>query len=206
MNSPSSKMIPSNNMDSPTRMGTNAKRKMPDTFYKPTVTKTHLISACNLEPQNQQRKILHAHTASLPIDTQALPINQTHPISSQPTLNSSGSTNNLYEMATPIANMNSTNVNAIPNLNYPNHIAIGQHVKTYSLPIPFEPKNPSPLVNNPYISNSHNSLQPPPMRNYNMPYGDIPLPNGWEAERAPNGQIYYIKYVVFKYNLLKFIN
>jgi hypothetical protein len=194
-------MIPSNNIDSPTRTNTNAKRKMPDTFYKPSVTKTHLISACNLEPQNQQRKIFHPHTASLPIDTQVLPPHNSspNPLSSQPTLNSTGSANNLYEPKFPYPNMMPPSNNVIPNLNYPNHLTVGQHVKTYSLPIPFEPKNPSPLVNNAYMSNSQSSLQPPPMRNYNMPYGDIPLPSGWEAERAPNGQIYYIKYALLFY-------
>ncbi len=195
-------MIPPNNIDSPTRMGANAKRKMPDTFYKPSVTKTHLVSACNLETQNQQRKVLHTHTASLPIDTHALPNNSTHQLSSQPSLTSSGSANNLYEHKLNNMIPTNNNISPIPNVNFPNHLAVGQHVKTYSLPIPFEPKNPSPLVSNTYMSNSQ-TLQPPPMRNMNMPYGDIPLPSGWDAERAPNGQIYYIKYIILLSIIIK---
>ena len=190
LNSPLSNSPLSN---SPNR-NSNVKRKIPDSFYKPPVLKTQLFSI-------EQRSIHHAHTNSLPVET---PLQMT-----TPNLHSTSSFNNLYEAAyttptkqpqtaQPMMNNHFANSNPI-GINNPvinKHLdqpqfgnQAGQHVKTYSLPVSFEP---STYVNNGngYMSNSQ--VLPPPTRNFNNAI-DIPLPPHWEAQKTANGQVYFIK-------------
>lgn len=170
--------------NSPNRTS-NVKRKMPESFYRPPVLKTQLFSAQEII---NQRNIHHSHTASLPIENPA-------PLKSN--LNSASSVNNLYDNPAPVNHQSLSNSSNnlypmptdSPKQAYPNPVQQQFfHAKTFSLPVSFDP-NPMQSPNT-YLSTSQTFA--PPMRNYN-PNGDIPLPPGWECEKASNGRFYYIK-------------
>ena len=75
-----------------------------------------------------------------------------------------------------------------PNLFANNSLLMGSnHVKTFSLPVAFEPST--------YLNkNNATSSQalPPPTRGFNQNI-DVPLPAGWQAEKTSTGQVYFIK-------------
>ena len=65
---------------------------------------------------------------------------------------------------------------------------MSHHVKTFSLPVAFDPSS--------YIMNKNahhsNTVLPPPMRSFNQNI-DVPLPPGWQSEKTATGQVYFIK-------------
>lgn len=160
---------------SPNRIS-HAKRKMPESFYRPPVQKTQLFSASEILPH----AIHHSHTNSLPIDTTP----------QQPAnLSNAHSANNLYDKSNSMKNPShmyfSKNDNPIGISPLVKSEQQYFHSKTYSLPCTFDPIQQSHLM-----GNSQNLG--PPVRSQN-PMGDIPLPPGWTSEKTSTGQTYFIK-------------
>jgi hypothetical protein len=177
-------------VNSPSR-ASNVKRKMPESFYRPPVFKTQLFSG-SIE---SQRIIHHAHTSSLPVEVPNAPINLTLAQSvnnlnvTQPNfINPVNKPDSLYLKNIVSAESNGSN-NAIYASIAPKAIAsqqylTPQHVKTYSLPVSFDPTTSN--------SSGNSGMEPPPSRVYNK-NGDIPLPPGWDYQKTATGQVYYIK-------------
>ncbi|CAF0723547.1 unnamed protein product [Brachionus calyciflorus] len=170
-------------INSPSRIS-HAKRKMPDSFYRPPVQKTQLFSASEILP----RSIHHSHTNSLPVDV---------PPQQLANISNALSVNNLYEKSNSPKVQQS--VFYAPQVEHTRGISplVGKpeqqffHAKTFSLPCTFDPNNQS----NPYAVNTQNFA--PPLRTQN-PNGDIPLPPGWSSEKTPTGQTYFINHFLKK--------
>jgi hypothetical protein len=173
----------SNGHNSPNRSAM-AKRKMPDTFYKPPLLKTQLFqpSSGSTLPEMaspQHRIIHHSHTNSLPVDTSQLPANNSSNLNPnvQP-LGSAASTSNLYDHRMPINQ--AVNFNSMPST------TVGQsHVKTFSLPVPFDQQQ-AMASSASFVTSSSSAYV-----NNQRPGNGFEA--GWEAERTPTGQVYYFK-------------
>lgn len=162
---------------SPSRIS-HAKRKMPESFYRPPVQKTQLFSASEILPHS----IHHSHTNSLPVDASPQQL---------ASLANAHSANNLYDKSKSVKN--TSHMYYLPKNDA--QLAISPlvkseqqyfHSKTYSLPCTFDPVQ----QNSHLMGNGHNLA--PPSRSQN-PIGDIPLPPGWSSEKTPTGQPYFIK-------------
>lgn len=163
---------------SPNRIS-HAKRKMPESFYRPPVQKTQLFSASEILP----RSIHHSHTNSLPADV---------PPQHLVNLPNAHSANNLFDKSNilkPPAHMYYSPKNESPLAISPLVKSEQQffHSKTYSLPCTFDP-----VQQNAHLTGNTNQSLAPPSRSQN-PMGDIPLPPGWHTEKTPTGQTYFIK-------------
>jgi len=184
-----------------------AKRKMPDTMFNMTHSpsaKTQVYSSeyldnQMLQPAKSHRVSHHTHTASLPVEVPPM-LNMIPQQPQQPMggMTSSSSMNNVY---TPFQNQHlqlplqtqpaysSFNPNFqnkhLKNVFNPSQVPStvtnsSNHSKTFSLPVTFDASN---LVH-------HQQLQPPVNNGF---CGEIPLPEGWEMQKTPTGQVYYIK-------------
>lgn len=187
---------------SPTR--NIVKRKMPESFYKPPVLKTQV---CSLEAIHQNH---HAHTFSLPSlnepTNKPLPHHGNNNNNSQMhlatiTTSSIGSLNDPSHFNTTHGPVNTFNNNSFTSQQHQMPSSLQQqqlHAKTFSLPVSFDP--------NTYLVNSRNDLNDatpstssmaqlqPPSSNFNQCI-DVPLPPGWQAEKTPTGQVYFINHL-----------
>ena len=186
-----------------------SKRKMPDTMFNMTHSpsaKTQVYSSEYLDnqllqPAKSHRMSHHTHTASLPVEVppmmNVMPQQAQHPIVG---MTSSSSMNNVYnpfpnqqpqphlqtqQQAYTSYNPNFQNKH-LKNVFNPSQLPStatnsSNHCKTFSLPVTFP--DTSSLVH-------HQQLQPPVNNGF---CGEIPLPEGWEMQKTPTGQVYYIK-------------
>jgi hypothetical protein len=199
--------ISSSNPELKMNSSSMSKRKMPDTMFnmnhspsaKTQVYSSEYLDNHVLQHANSHRVSHHAHTASLPVEVPPMMnITQQQTQQAMTGMTSSSSMNNVYNtlpnqqtqphlQVQPIySNYNPSIQNKhLKNVFNPSLVPSpssnnSNHSKTFSLPVTFD----APSIVH------HQQLQPPLNNGF---CGEIPLPEGWEMQKTPTGQVYYIK-------------
>ena len=172
-----------------------AKRKMPESFYKPPLLKTQI---CSLEQhttttvpphaRSHSHSSHHAHTFSLPVVDAQLNSASQQVLSGGgggggATMAHTGSTGHLYEHSYASSHLHAA---PPPPVSSQTSSFVGhafQHAKTFSLPVSFNPY----MVGGSGGGGGGHAVLPSNI--------DIPLPPGWQAEKTASGQTYFINHL-----------